>query len=124
MLRDLASSVLLLGTESIWLLGALQSARTLASSLERQEAEKKREGGREEEAETASEMEREKGGRQGKETEARGSGENSHLQSLSALPACGAGPQLCTFFSTRTFWSCSFTSTVVTSSSCFNCRQE
>lgn len=66
MLRDLATSVLLLGTESIWLLGALQSARTLASSLERQEAEKKREGGREEEAETASEMEREKRGQAGK----------------------------------------------------------
>lgn len=66
MLRDLATSVLRLGSESIWLLGALQSARTLASLLERREAEKKREGGREEEAERTSEMEQEKGRQAGK----------------------------------------------------------
>ena len=122
MLRDLATSVLRLGSESIWLLGALQSARTLASLLERRR-KKGREGGTRRQRERVRWSGR-RGGRQGKETEARGSGENSHLQSLSALPAWGAGPQLCTFFSTRTFWSCSFTSTVVTSSSCFNCRQE
>lgn len=52
----------------------------------------------------------------GKETGARAA-EGTHLQSPSALPPGGAGPQRCTFFSTRTLRSCSLT--VVTSSSCW-----
>ena len=102
MLQDLAISVPSPGTESIWLPRALQSARTLGRR--REERGREGRGGREGEGDGAREG---KAGR-GKETGARAEGE-THLQSLSALPAGGAGPPLRTFFSTRTLRSCSVT---------------
>lgn len=97
MLRDLGHLGLSLGTESIWLPRALQSARTLRGG-ERKEGEEK-------EAE------------EGARGSGSGASEGTHLQSLSALPPGGAGPLRCTFLSTRTLCSCS--RTVVTSPSCF-----